>query len=129
MDIRLDKWLWAARFYKTRTLARNMIQGGKVHYNNKRVKPSKTVEIGAHIELWQGFNKIEVIVKDITENRQKYEIAKNLYQETESSIKKKELLKNNLQLNNKLLVHNIQKPNKKQRREILKLKNNDIIFN
>lgn len=45
--VRLDKWLWAARFYKTRSIARNMIDGGKVHYNGQRSKPSKVVEVGA----------------------------------------------------------------------------------
>ena len=49
--IRLDKWLWAARFYKTRAIARDMVDGGKVHYNGQRGKPSKAVEIGAEIKL------------------------------------------------------------------------------
>lgn len=45
-EVCLDKWLWAARFYKTRTIAKEMIDGGKVHYNNQRTKPNKTVEVG-----------------------------------------------------------------------------------
>ena len=49
--IRLDKWLWAARFYKTRTLAKEMIDGGKVHYNGQRTKPNKIVEVGATLKL------------------------------------------------------------------------------
>ena len=53
--VRLDKWLWAARFYKTRALAREMVQGGKVHYNGQRCKPSKNVEVGALIKLAQGY--------------------------------------------------------------------------
>ncbi|MCF1868880.1 S4 domain-containing protein, partial [Klebsiella pneumoniae] len=52
--VRLDKWLWAARFYKTRAIARTMIEGGKVHYNGVRGKPSKIVEEGAEIRLRQG---------------------------------------------------------------------------
>ncbi len=52
--VRLDKWLWAARFYKTRSIARNMVDGGKVHYNGQRSKPSKIVELGAVITLRQG---------------------------------------------------------------------------
>ena len=52
--VRFDKWLWAARFYKTRSIARNMVDGGKVHYNGQRSKPSKTVELGAIITLRQG---------------------------------------------------------------------------
>ena len=46
-EVRLDKWLWAARFYKTRALAREMVEGGKVHYNGQRSKPSKIVELNA----------------------------------------------------------------------------------
>ena len=52
-EIRLDKWLWAARFCKTRALARSMIEGGKVHYNGQRTKPGKQVEVGATIRLRQ----------------------------------------------------------------------------
>lgn len=59
-EVRLDKWLWAARFYKTRSIARSMIEGGKVHYNGTRSKPSRIVEINARIQLWQGYNQIEV---------------------------------------------------------------------
>lgn len=50
-EVRLDKWLWAARFYKTRALAREMVEGGKVHYNGQRSKPSKIVELNATLTL------------------------------------------------------------------------------
>ena len=52
--VRLDKWLWAARFYKTRAVAREMVEGGKVHYNGQRSKPSKLVELHAVLTLRQG---------------------------------------------------------------------------
>lgn len=58
--VRLDKWLWAARFYKTRSLARDQIEGGKVHYNGQRSKPGKHVEVGALIRFWQGQDEREV---------------------------------------------------------------------
>ncbi len=67
--VRLDKWLWAARFYKTRALAREMIEGGKVHYNGQRSKPSKLVELNATLTLRQGNDERTVIVKNITEQR------------------------------------------------------------
>ena len=57
--VRLDKWLWAARFYKTRAIAKKMIDGGKVHYNGQRTKSSKNTEIGAQIQLRQGFDEKE----------------------------------------------------------------------
>ena len=55
--VRLDKWLWAARFYKTRSIARNMVDGGKVHYNGQRSKPSKIVELGAVIHCVKAMKK------------------------------------------------------------------------
>ena len=58
-EVRLDKWLWAARFYKTRSIAKAMIEGGKVHYNGQRAKVSKIVEIGASIKLRQGNDEKE----------------------------------------------------------------------
>ena len=84
--IRLDKWLWTARFYKTRSIAKDMIEGGKVHYNNYRTKPGRIVEVGAKIELWQGFNKIEITVLGLSDQRQKATIARTLYEETPESI-------------------------------------------
>lgn len=121
-EIRIDKWLWAARFYKTRALAREMIEGGKVHYNNSRVKPCKIVEIGAHITLWQGFNKIEVIVEAISAQRKQAALAQMLYTETEKSIERK----TNQELAHKMNIlyapHPDQKPDKKQRRNLLELK-------
>lgn len=67
-EVRLDKWLWAARFYKTRSLARNMVEGGKVHYNGQRAKPSKSVEIGAQITLRQGHDEKTIIIEKISTN-------------------------------------------------------------
>ncbi|MBQ4488517.1 MAG: ribosome-associated heat shock protein Hsp15 [Ruminobacter sp.] len=122
VGIRLDKWLWAARFYKTRSLAKDMIEGGKVHYNGYRTKPGKTVEIGANIELWQGFNKIEIVVKGLSEQRQKASIAQTLYEETPESVarREKQALEHKLQI--MFAPHPEQRPDKKQRRKLLTLK-------
>jgi len=54
LKVRLDKWLWAARFFKTRTLAKEAIEGGKVHYNGQRTKPGRTVEVGSTLKVRQG---------------------------------------------------------------------------
>ncbi len=67
--VRLDKWLWAARFYKTRSIARNMVDGGKVHYNGQRSKPSKIVELGAVIALRQGNEEKTVTIERISDQR------------------------------------------------------------
>ncbi|MBW4959984.1 ribosome-associated heat shock protein Hsp15, partial [Klebsiella pneumoniae] len=88
--VRLDKWLWAARFYKTRALARDMIDGGKVHYNGQRGKPSKIVEINAEIRLRQGNEERTVIVLALTGQRRGADEAQQMYQETEASIANRE---------------------------------------
>ena len=67
--VRLDKWLWAARFYKTRSLAKEAIEGGKVHYNSQRCKPGKLVEAGAKLTLRLGWQEKVVIVDDISDRR------------------------------------------------------------
>ncbi|MEI5640328.1 MULTISPECIES: ribosome-associated heat shock protein Hsp15 [unclassified Pseudoalteromonas] len=122
--VRLDKWLWAARFYKTRALAREMVQGGKVHYNGQRCKPSKNVEVGALIKLAQGYEEKEVTVLKIMDKRQAAPIAQTLYEESEASIEKR--TQNALaRKNNSLFAPRpATKPDKKQRRELLKLKSN-----
>jgi ribosome-associated heat shock protein Hsp15 len=120
--VRLDKWLWAARFYKTRALAQDMIQGGKVHYNGQRCKPSKTVDIGAVIRLSQGFDEKEVTVLAITDKRQSAPLATALYQESEQSMERREQNAIARKNNTFFAPHPISKPDKKQRRELLKLK-------
>ena len=86
-EVRLDKWLWAARFYKTRSIAKAMIEGGKVHYNGQRAKVSKTVEVGAMIKLRQGNDEKEIEVIALSDQRRGAPEAQLLYQETALSVK------------------------------------------
>ncbi|EKO3707987.1 ribosome-associated heat shock protein Hsp15 [Vibrio metschnikovii] len=119
--VRLDKWLWAARFYKTRVLAREMVEGGKVHYNGQRSKPSKAVEIGAMITLRQGNEEKTVVIEQIAQQRRGAAEAQALYSETSESIVKRE----RQALLRKLNAHNPspeRRPDKKQRRDLLKFK-------
>lgn len=119
--VRLDKWLWAARFYKTRSIARNMVDGGKVHYNGQRSKPSKAVELGAIITLRQGNEEKTVVIDKISDQRRGAPEAQTLYSETAESIKKRE----STALQRKLNAHNPspeKRPDKKQRRDIIKFK-------
>lgn len=88
--VRIDKWLWAARFYKTRSLAKDMVEGGKVHYNGQRVKPSKEVSIGATIRLRQGFDEKTVVITGISERRGNATMAATLYEETPESVSHRE---------------------------------------
>jgi len=120
--VRLDKWLWAARFYKTRALAQEMIQGGKVHYNGQRCKPSKTVDVGAVVRLAQGFDEKEVTIQVVTEKRQSAPLAQMLYVESEKSLERREQNAIARKNNTFFAPHPVNKPDKKQRRELLKLK-------
>ncbi|CAH0541869.1 ribosome-associated heat shock protein Hsp15 [Vibrio marisflavi] len=120
-SVRLDKWLWAARFYKTRSIARTMVDGGKVHYNGQRSKPSKIVELGAVISLRQGNEEKVVVIEKISDQRRGAPIAQTLYKETDDSVKKRE----DNALKRKLNAHNPspeKRPDKKQRRDIIKFK-------
>ncbi|MBV7300682.1 ribosome-associated heat shock protein Hsp15 [Enterovibrio paralichthyis] len=124
LQVRLDKWLWAARFYKTRTLARNMIDGGKVHYNGQRSKPSKVVEVGAEIKLQTGFDEKTVIIEKISEHRRGAPEAQTLYRETDESIARRD----KRSLERQLHAHNPspdRRPDKKQRRDILKFRHSN----
>lgn len=121
-SVRIDKWLWAARFYKTRSLARQMIEGGKVEYNGAKAKPSRIVEVGAKIKLLQGFSRKEVIVKAISDVRGPASVAITLYEETAESIERRQ---EEARLNKVAALinpHPDTKPNKKERRELGNLK-------
>ncbi|MGR6860159.1 ribosome-associated heat shock protein Hsp15 [Aliivibrio salmonicida] len=121
--IRLDKWLWAARFYKTRSIARNMVDGGKVQYNGQRSKPSKLIEVGAEIKLRQGNNEeIIVIIEILSDQRRGAPVAQTLYKETQSSIKQREENAKLRKLNSLGSPHPDKRPDKKQRRDIMRFK-------
>lgn len=121
-DVRLDKWLWAARFYKTRSIAKAMIEGGKVHYNGQRAKTSKIVEIGAVIKLRQGNDEKEVEVLALSDQRRGVPEAQRLYQETEKSIVEREKLAFARKANALSMPHPDRRPNKKERRDLIKFK-------
>lgn len=122
LSARLDKWLWAARFYKTRAIAKQMIDGGKVFYNGQRTKSSKSVSIGDKIKIRQGFEEKEITVIDIAEKRKDATFAQTLYEETKSSIEVRE--KNALARKQGVLLSPASdtKPDKKQRRKLREFK-------
>jgi ribosome-associated heat shock protein Hsp15 len=123
--VRLDKWLWAARFYKTRAIARAMIEGGKVHYNGQRSKPSKVVELNAQLTLRQGNDERTVVVKGITEQRRPATEAVTLYEETAESIEKREKVALARKLNALTMPHPDRRPDKKERRDLMRFKYGD----
>jgi ribosome-associated heat shock protein Hsp15 len=122
LKVRLDKWIWAARLTKTRALARDLIQAGKVHYNGQKSKPGKIVELGALIRVPAGWDVKEVEVTGIEEKRQPAKLAELMYQETADSVAKRE----QNQLARKMQTFHSPKPenrpDKKQRRELIKFK-------
>ena len=122
MLVRLDKWLWAARFYKSRSLAREMVDGGKVHYNGQRTKPSKLVEVGTILTLRQGSDQKTVRVLAISEQRKTAIEAQQLYQETPDSIAKREKIAQARKLNALTMPHPDRRPDKKERRNLIKFK-------
>tara|TARA_B100001094_G_C18183128_1_gene802101 strand:+ start:2813 stop:3190 length:378 start_codon:yes stop_codon:yes gene_type:complete len=116
---RIDTWLFAARFYKTRKIAQEMINGGKVRYNGARCKPSKLIEINSFITLTQGNVEKTVLVKQCAKKRVSAALAQNLYEETIESLQKRVTKKAQEAL---CATPKTSKPNKKQRREIVRLK-------
>ncbi|MDR5860658.1 RNA-binding protein [Halomonas eurihalina] len=117
-DIRLDKWLWAARFFKTRALAKKAIEGGKVHYNGGRAKTSKNVEIGALIKVPQGWDTCEVEVVALSDQRRGAPEARELYRETAESEARRAKEAESRRQANQAMQHPLKRPDKKQRREI-----------
>lgn len=120
--VRLDKWLWAARFFKTRSLAKQAIEGGKVHYNNARSKVSKEAEIGAKITINHGGDEKEVIIVGLSDQRRGAVIAQLLYKETDQSVEKREQLAGQRRAMRGLGLISHERPNKKQRRQIHRFK-------
>ena len=122
LTVRLDKWLWAARFYKTRSIARNAVQSGKVQYNGQRSKPGKIVELHACIKVPQGFDTKEITVLELNEHRRAAPLAQLMYQETEASQLQRQ---DNIEARKLNAFHSPkpdQRPDKKQRRQIIQLK-------
>jgi ribosome-associated heat shock protein Hsp15 len=120
--VRLDKWLWAARFFKTRALAKDAIAGGKVRYNGERPKPGRLVEVGAQLAIRQGWSEKIVMVSDLSENRGPASVAQQLYKESEDSIKAREDKDWQRRQIQAAQMPPARRPTKKQRRQIHRFK-------
>ncbi|WP_027896702.1 RNA-binding S4 domain-containing protein [Zestomonas thermotolerans] len=115
--VRLDKWLWAARFFKTRALAKAAIEGGKVHCRGERCKPSKEPKIGDELTIRTGFDERTVVIQALSAVRRGAPEAQTLYRETEESITRRERAAA-LRKAGALGVQTEGRPTKKQRRQI-----------
>ena len=122
--IRLDKWLWAARFIKTRALAKGAIEGGKVHYEGQRCKVSKTVDVGAKLTIRQGFDEKIVMIKALSEQRRGAPEARLLYEETPESIKARMDKAEYRKVVKASQAAPDHKPNKKERRDMRRFEHN-----
>lgn len=121
--VRIDKWLWAARFFKTRSLAKQAIEGGKVHCNGQRVKASKEITLNTLLKIRQGWDEKEIEVIALSDQRRGAPEAALLYQETDASINKR--ADNEAQrkaMKSVTSMHSDGRPTKKQRRQLHRLK-------
>lgn len=124
---RLDKWLWAARFFKTRALAAEAVNGGKVHVNGERAKPSRKVRLGDEMVLRQGYDEKQITVTGLSDKRGPARVAVTLYSESPQSIAKRESAAEQRRLLAAAEPKSEQRPSKKQRRQIHRFKNiNDV---
>ena len=120
--LRVDKWLWAARFFKTRSLAADAVEGGKVHLNGARIKPAHAVRAGDELTIRRGPYETVVVVRALSERRGPAEQAQTLYEETEASRAARETLAARLRLERGPAFESEGRPSKKERRDIQNFK-------
>lgn len=121
-NVRFDRWLWAARFYKTRSLAAQAIDGGKVHLNGTRAKRSKGLQVGDQVRISKPPFEWIVIVRGLSEHRGAATEATQLYDETPASLEARETLRIRLKQQPNVAYEGKGRPTKKDRRAIERLK-------
>ena len=121
-SIRLDKWLWAARFFKTRALATEAVNGGKVHLNGSRVKAGRMVHIGDALHIQRGPVSYDIIVKGINKQRRPASEMHQLYEETEASIESRQQLTELRKMASGTRAAPARRPNKHERKHIVRFK-------
>jgi|TARA_R100000005_G_scaffold91315_1_gene63524 ribosome-associated heat shock protein Hsp15 len=120
--LRIDKWLWAARFFKTRSLAKAAIEGGKVQLDGQRIKVSKEIAVGDRLLIRQGWDLREVVVAALSDQRRGAPEARQLYTETEASIARRESEAEARKAAGGMIERPLHRPTKKQRRQIHRFK-------
>ncbi len=119
---RIDKWLWYARFFKTRALAATAVRGGKVHVGGVRVKPAREIRVGDRLDITRGVERFEVDVKGLGERRGPSLEAQALYRETEASQRNREAMRAAVAAANGMRSVSEHKPNKRERRQLERLR-------
>ena len=127
-EVRIDKWLWAARFFKTRSLAADAVNGGKVHVNGQRCKPGKDIKVGDLVSVTKEQFTWQIEVTDLNKQRRPAKEASLLYQEEDVSVVKRQ---QQIEVQNQqqaLLApsERERRPNKKQRRQIHRFKQDSL---
>ncbi len=117
--MRLDKWLWCARFFKTRSLAATAVRGGKIRVDGHRPKPAKTISTGARLQIRKGAYEYHITVDALTHQRLGGSAATALYTESEASIAERERLAEQLKADSAALPRPKRRPDKRERREIM----------
>jgi ribosome-associated heat shock protein Hsp15 len=123
--IRVDRWLWAARFFKTRSLAKTAVEGGKVHVDDQRTKPAKELRIGQVLAIRKGITLQTIVVEALSEHRGSATVAQALYTETPESIELREISVSRRRMERAGLTVPSGRPNKKDRRALTQLKSLD----
>jgi ribosome-associated heat shock protein Hsp15 len=122
-SVRLDKWLWAARFFKTRSVAREAVAGGKVHLNGNRAKPGRSLNIGDELRIQRAEEEYTITIVDLTARRGPATVARTLYEESEESRTQREKLAEERRLNRMQNTSNEGRPDKRQRRRLIRFRN------
>ena len=120
--VRIDKWLWAARFFKTRSLAAQAVSGGKVQLNGLRVKPARSVKPGDALKIHKNGFEYQVQIMGISERRGPAAVAQTLYRESEESVRRREALREQHRLAGASAPHPQHRPDKKARRQLRDMK-------
>ncbi|WP_341676668.1 RNA-binding S4 domain-containing protein [Niveibacterium sp. SC-1] len=115
--VRLDKWLWAARFFKNRGLATEAVEGGRVHLNGTRVKPAHGVKVGDRLELTLGHDRRSLTVRGLSERRGPASEAQQLYEESAESIAAREAAAEQRKLGTEPAAERQGRPTKRARRD------------
>ena len=117
-QIRVDRWLWAARFFKTRALAHDAVAGGHVRVNGERVKPARDVKVGDRLEIRRGQQRFTVVVTRLADRRGSATAAAELYEETPESIAEREKRRDERRLSKPLGADLSERPTKRDRRRL-----------
>lgn len=118
--VRIDKWLWAARFYKTRALARDAIKGGKVQLNGTRVKPGKTLSLNDQLAIRKGEDDYEITVLELGDRRVSAQMSQERYTEDQESKARREAAIQQRKLDYHARADRPRRPDKRQRRQIIR---------